>query len=507
MKHRTQHLALLILGLFGLGSLIFFYRWFYLHVPLKPTTTTQSWTVEASVKFVAGNMPIKVHLYIPNHPKNFFILDENFVSRHYGVTTQRTPAGDRIATWSIRRAHGRQNLYYRLVLHRGENNFLSHLSEPERIEKPVFEGLQKQAAESLVQTIRSRSADIETFVSEAIRLINNRANSQAALLLNRDWDRAAVAALTIKILAYANISARYVQGSFLSLTAQSDMFPWLVIFKNHMPIYYNPQTGESGLPKDFLIWSHSQVPIVTLKGGHLLNFNLATTQNTLNALQLAEQHGAHINSKLIKFSLLSLPLQIQQIFHIILMVPVGALIILFLRQYIGLVTFGTFMPVLIALAFREIQLLWGSILLSFIVAVGLLVRFYLEQLQLLFVPRLSAVLTVVVLLMVMLSVLGHQLGLDHNLSVALFPMVIVTMTIERMCVLWEERGPTEAIQTGLGSLLAAACVYAVMHHRPLEYLLFAFPELLFILLALILFCGQYTGYRLSELIRFKAFYK
>ena len=35
-------------------------------------------------------------------------------------------------------------------------------------------------------------------------------------------------------------------------------------------------------------------------------------------------------------------------------------------------------------------------------------------------------------------------GNTSGLSVALFPMVIIAMTIERMSVVWEERGATDA---------------------------------------------------------------
>jgi hypothetical protein len=37
----------------------------------------------------------------------------------------------------------------------------------------------------------------------------------------------------------------------------------------------------------------------------------------------------------------------------------------------------------------------------------------------------------------------------------------------------------------------------------MQYLVFAFPELLLVLLAFILWFGQYRGYRLFELLRFK----
>ena len=132
------------------------------------------------------------------------------------------------------------------------------------------------------------------------------------------------------------------------------------------------------------------------------------------------------------------------------MIPIGALVIMLLRNFIGVKTFGTFMPVLVALAFRETRLMWGSLLFAVIVSLGLLIRFYLEKLRLLLVPRLTCVLTVVVLLMAGISVLSQRLDLQPGLSIALFPMVIISMTIERMSIVWEERGASEAIQEGVG---------------------------------------------------------
>ena len=123
------------------------------------------------------------------------------------------------------------------------------------------------------------------------------------------------------------------------------------------------------------------------------------------------------------------------------------------------------------------------------------------------VPRLASVLIVVVLSMALISVVSHQLGFDMGLSVGLFPMVILTMTIERMSIVWEERGPREAIQQGLGSLLVAAICLGVMEIKTLQHLIFVFPELLLWLLALCLLLGRYRGYRLLELVRFKTLAK
>jgi hypothetical protein len=72
-----------------------------------------------------------------------------------------------------------------------------------------------------------------------------------------------------------------------------------------------------------------------------------------------------------------------------------------------------------------------------------------------------------------------------------------------MSVVWEERGATEAIQQGLGSLLVAILSYAVMDLELIRHLVFVFPELLLVVLAATILLGRYSGYRLLELYRFR----
>ncbi len=119
------------------------------------------------------------------------------------------------------------------------------------------------------------------------------------------------------------------------------------------------------------------------------------------------------------------------------------------------------------------------------------------------VPRLASVLIVVVLMLVGIGVLSSRLGLETGLSVALFPMVILTMVIERMSVVWEERGASDAMKEGFGTLVVAVGAYLIMTIGAVEHVVFVFPELLLVLLAATLLLGRYSGYRLSELLRFR----
>src|SRR5690606_26599027 len=245
-------------------------------------------------------------------------------------------------------------------------------------------------------------------------------------------------------------------------------------------------------------------PVLALEGDVPATLEFSIGRNLADAIAIAERRLEVRNADLVRYSLLSLPLQAQETYRILLMVPIGAFIMLLLRNLVGVKTYGTFMPVLIALAFRETALVAGIALFVVVVGFGLLVRFYLERLRLLLVPRLTAILILVVLLMAAVSVLSNRLGLEVGLSVALFPMVIMAMTIERMSVAWDERGAGSAIKEGVGSLVVAALAYLAMSWDRLEHLVFVFPETLLLLFAAALVIGRYSGYRLSELLRFRA---
>jgi hypothetical protein len=82
-------------------------------------------------------------------------------------------------------------------------------------------------------------------------------------------------------------------------------------------------------------------------------------------------------------------------------------------------------------------------------------------------------------------------------------MVILTMIIERMSIVWEERGASEALVAGLGSMVTAILAFIVMKVNYVEHAVFVFPELLLVLLAFTIMLGRYTGYRVLDFYRFK----
>jgi len=502
---KRLHLPLLVLFLTLTGVGLAWYKYQVYGFPLTPNSHAEAWVVEAQINFKTQGQATTVRLDLPDHPPNFSVLNEGFVSRGWGLTTQ-TDRQNRLAVWTKRKPGGEQTLYYRLTAYANKEP-IPPSPYPGPADQPTLEKPLKSAGEALVSSIRAHSADIETFATLLIKELNQpKPNENLAAFLQPGSSDAERVRVAIKLLALARIPARISHGIRLTASGQ-DIHPatWLEIHNSRKWVPINPKTGKIGYPKDFLVWWYGDQPVVSGDQAKAIKVRFSTTRAIHDAIDVAKLQASTTGSRLVEFSLLNLPVSTQNTYRILLMVPLGALIIVLLRNVVGIRTFGTFMPVLIALSFRETHLLGGLVLFTLIVALGLMVRFYMEHLKLLLVPRLAAVVIVVVMLMALLSIVSYRLGIDLGLSVSLFPMVILAMTIERISLVWEEHGPGDALLQGAGSLAVASLSYVIMINPYIEHLFYTFPELLLAVLAMTLLLGRYTGYRLTELWRFRAF--
>jgi hypothetical protein len=213
------------------------------------------------------------------------------------------------------------------------------------------------------------------------------------------------------------------------------------------------------------------------------------------------------NRWLDRWSLFRLPEEYQKTFRILILVPIGALMICLLRNIVGLPTFGIFLPVLLALAFRNTGLAYGLGIFWGVVLIGYVVRRWIDRLRLLLVPRLSVILTLVIVCITIFALIGSKFGLREFMAVGLLPFVILTMTIERFFVIIEEAGPREGLWTAAGSAGVAIITYEILEVEPLQLTFFVYPELLLAVAAVQVLLGRYTGYRLLELLRFRGFWR
>ncbi len=406
----------------------------------------------------------------------------------------------RQADWATRTAIGKQVLYYKTQLLVDDQAEYKPIPPKGNVAEVSLSNPQQTAATALLTQARNLSADDVTLARELIRELHDKQNQNAAVLL----DTMSPADVVTSLLSLENIHSRIVSGLTLEDgRRRQSVSPMVEVWdKQHKNWQlFNLTTGEQGKPENVMIWNQQGNALLDVVGGRNSNISFSIIAQDITP-QRATQEKIKAED-LLNFSIHSLPLEEQAMFKTIMLVPIGALIVVFLRVIIGLKTSGTFMPVLIAVAFVQTQLLTGIVGFLLIVGTGLIIRSYLSKLNLLLVARISAVIITVILIISIFTVVAFKIGLIEGLTITFFPMIILSWTIERMSILWEEEGAKEVFIQGGGSLLTSVLIYLAMTTPIVRHLTFNFIGVQFLILAAILILGNYTGYRLSELRRFK----
>lgn len=441
--------------------------------------------------------PVKVRLALPSNQPYFLLKAENTASPGFGLNFFEQE--DRHLEWTRRTATADQWLYYRAQFQQTDFNKQLASAKPPALAAVSWSASQQAAADQVLKRAWENSADPFSLAQELVNRLTNPNNQNARLLVS-EQDPSQV---LVKLLNEVKVPARVLQGLKLEDSRRNQSLePLVQVFSGNKWRIFSV-TGQAANPEDYLLWQLTQGPILEVEGGHNSKVSFAMLKTSEPAT--SSLAGPAVKDALLSLSIHSLPLAEQTLFKTLLLLPLGALVVVALRIFIGIQTSGTFMPLLIALAFVEMSLTSGLISFLLLVALGLVLRHFLAKLNLLLVARVAAVIVGVIGMIAFLAVIAFYTGLTQGMKVTLFPMIIVAWTIERMSILWEEEGPLEVVKQGGGSLLTAIITYLIISSFLVRYLMFNFLGLQLVVLALILLVGSYTGYRLLELVRFSPF--
>lgn len=511
MKIKLRHAAILGLALIAAGLAIMIVKAGALHYPLTPGERAILWDYELYLQFDGRNEPARIEAYLPASDAARAFPQEEFYNGSFGLSlVGEAGTRNRKAVWTYRYPANTKVLRYAAQT-LGETQStplpLSFRESTPQVTPFEADPVKRQAFIVWSGNLRQRSADDRSFADLAIaETFGERTGSEPyadeiAALLDDHGGVAGRLELVRQLLNSQGVPARIAGGVYLTETRrQVELHHWLEYYIDGEDFRYFPDGAPA---RFFTIW-YGPAPLVEATGVDNLEVQIALKAQEASAAGIAENAPGPLGAFGRAMGFSSLPVTTQLVYQVLITIPVGITLLVFLRQFIGFKTLGTFMPVLIGIAFRETALLNGVLLFTLLVAVGLALRFYLERLHLLLVPRLAVVLIFIVMAMAAIAVLMAETNQAMGLSISLFPMVILTMTIERMSIVWEESSAGDALKQGLGSLAAASLAYLVMTNPQVEYLMYRFPELLLVLMGLCVLMGRYTGLRLTELWRFKA---
>lgn len=484
----------------GLGPAI--HRHMVFEVPWTPGEENVVWSVEATIEFFATGGPVSVELVRPTSQKGFTVLDESGASPGYGLSFAEDD-GQPTVNWTVRDAQGRQTLYYRVDLFERNGEGLQPHSPPP-LQAARWEEPYQTAVDAVLSRAYDLSADPYSLATQLVASFEASNREQSEQLLVDGIGEENLPELLSDMLQTRGIHAAPVAALRLEDGRRRQQLVTLLrVWSGDDSRLFDVASPRRDSKSPILLWQPTRGYVLEVAGGQSssVSFSMLRSTNTRYG-ELARAPGT--TDPLQGFSIYALPIEEQAMFKSILLIPIGALVVCILRILVGIRTSGTFMPVLIALAFIETSLLTGVVGFVLVVASGLLVRSYMSHLNLLLVARISVVMIAVISIIALFSVFSYQVGLTEGLKITFFPIIILSWTVERISILWEEEGGREVAIQASGSLLTALAAYLAMTNPWIRHLSFNFVSLQLVVLAAIIMLGNYSGYRLLELRRFSA---
>ena len=506
MKHPVVWLAV---ALFVVSSVIISYRIIGLGYPLLPTAPGMAWQLSMDAHVTSDkDQGITVMIGLPDNHADRIVTEERIESGSLTFNLLRE-GPNQIGVWSG--AVGREG---KIITYRA--TILVNAQRSSKRLPPKLDPYSLSVGEA-EQNVARRLVARWSNLKPSARLQAVAGTSAGA------WGTQPPEAVDIKawttmeethgrltaflvLLRAAELPARTVQGLPLAECVTNTPVTWVEVWTGQEWERVRPENGEVyGKSVSFLPLTIGGLPAVRVSHGEVSEVRWTLDRQIMSKWRHHFERIIRSGRFLDRWSLFRLPLDYQETFRILILVPVGALMICVLRNIVGFPTFGIFMPVLMALAFRSTGLIYGLSIFAGVVLIGYIVRRWIDRLRLLLVPRLSVILTFVIIAFTALALIGSKLEVREFMAVGLLPFVILTMTVERFYVIVEEAGVREGLKTAAGSAAVAVITYELIHLDFLQLTFFVYPDLLFAVAALQILLGRYTGYRLSELLRFRAF--
>lgn len=498
--------------LFLIGSGAFAYKVLALGMPIQPDRSARVWRVEMSVSVAGQADRGRIELQIPESDDAQLILDEQ--SYDDGLSFEKTTLEDgRVAIWRGEVGESQHLSYtFRVHLPEGSSSILRDDSDGGSDEAARAEERIPASIARTVERLRlTDQGDPDAIVASAfgfvafdIETVPGATDDARLALRLREASEIGKSRLLVALLRGAGVEARLAKGIRLSRGGRGQ-FTHFVEARTRLgwKRLLTSEKAPGDFPEDFVRIAAGSRPSLSTTGVDASQVEIRMLRESLQPTEIASL-VAPASPFWRALSLYRLPVETQATLEILLLLPIAVLVAAIFRNLIGLRTFGVFMPILIALSLRSTDLVTGLALVTSVTCAGVLGRLMLDRLRLLFVPRLCLLLCLVVLLITGLAQVGYVFEGRGFMSGLLFPIVILSILIERISVTTLEEGLESTQKLLAGSLALAAIAYPIFHSETLIRLFFGFPELVFCVMSGLVLIGGYRGYRLVELWRFRS---
>jgi len=353
-------------------------------------------------------------------------------------------------------------------------------------------------------TIYEKIRAIHLFITKDIRYINfsGELDAESCLLL-MEGSCNGKSRLYVAMAQNLGLPARLVGGLILNQSPKKITHQWVEIYINDQWVPFCPTNDHfAELPKNYVSLYYGDEVLFKRTSGikfdYLYSFETVTLPRA-DVDQTFKELPINIYGLLSQFEKFNLSLDI---FVYLLMLPLAALVSVILKNIVGLETFGTFLPILIASVLSNTGVVTGITTFFGIIFLVYLVNTLISRLDLLYHPRMAILLSFVILGLLIVFSIGLKFKIYNLVYVVFFPVAIVAITINRVTILMEEASFKKLVTVTFNTIIVIVISYFFIHSMFLQMIMLSFPELILALVGLNIMVGRWAGFRLFEYLRF-----
>ena len=192
---------------------------------------------------------------------------------------------------------------------------------------------------------------------------------------------------------------------------------------------------------------------------------------------------------------------------LLLIFPIVVTLIAFFRQVIGIKAFGIYTPSIVTFAFLATKIKYGVAIFIVVILVGMLMRYALKSLRILYLPRVAITLSIVAFSILLLLSFGGSMHRTGLAAVSIFPILIMITIVEKFVATQIEKGNKTALILAGETLIISVVGYFIASWPVLIKALIDYPWLVLITIPVNILLGKWDGLRFTEYIRFRKILK
>lgn len=189
---------------------------------------------------------------------------------------------------------------------------------------------------------------------------------------------------------------------------------------------------------------------------------------------------------------------------LILLLPMLATIIAFIRHVIGLPSIGMLVPVALSITLLSTGITAGLILLGTILFASTFARILLKRVRIMQLPKMAFSMFIVSIFLFLALTISAMAGILVVKQLSIFPVLLLILLSEQIIAVQQERSAQEMLIITMVTFAIGILGFLLLSSQTLRNTVLLYPEFILILIPLNIVIGRYFGLRLMEYFRFSS---